>query len=252
MQTPLIVFLHIPKTAGSSLVASVRESLSAEQCLLLYGAHRTSKMIRDELSQLSQVQKDTLRFVGGHQVWFGIKDCFPNRDVKFVTFLREPVERVYSNYQRIFIDSAHHLYEQFNQSKPSFADFASGSISPVVINQMTVFLGRKEVTEAHNQHQCVLEDEALLTSAVRNLKRCWFIGLQDCYGQDLQYLSEALNWELREKKVNQRPSDLPRLESESDAAIELCEKHNAMDRQLFEMARRIHRTQHIPSIEWDS
>lgn len=117
---PLHVFLHVPKTAGSSL----RTVLSRE-----YGARRIfyHDLPAEDPRPFSDIGAElrhrmsgaTIRLVTGHQI-FGIHQalCVP---CQYFTLLRDPIERALSEYFYAFTYPHHRLKQEIT----------SGALSPL-------------------------------------------------------------------------------------------------------------------------
>ena len=62
MEPPLItIFLHLPKTAGSTLVRIIQRQYTANSMISIYDS-----MLGEELATISSSQIDRLRVVIGH------------------------------------------------------------------------------------------------------------------------------------------------------------------------------------------
>ncbi len=90
----LIAFVHIPKTAGSTLVTMLEDLYSPAQTYKIH-YNGSRKQVR-RLNAALKRQRDTLRIVRGHMD-FAWSALMPP-DTRFFTFLRDPVERVISHY----------------------------------------------------------------------------------------------------------------------------------------------------------
>jgi hypothetical protein len=111
-----IFFTHIPKTAGTSFRLGVEDYLGQESIIYDYGlkAKETSKLVRElmygEISDLwcfyKECHKQEIRFVGGH---VGIGRFVSGFKIgNSVTFVREPLQRVVSEFQHFV---RHYGYE---------------------------------------------------------------------------------------------------------------------------------------------
>lgn len=89
----LYIFLHIPKTGGSTFSQHIKENLKKDEFLdmsnLRYGFEK-----RD----ISQDKLKTVKVVLGHASYYGIHKMFPEKIPRYVVFLRDPAERVVSSY----------------------------------------------------------------------------------------------------------------------------------------------------------
>jgi hypothetical protein len=90
----LIVFHHIPKTAGTSIIELLRRNFSAEELLLLYGHEGRSH--RDSFASAITNKDVKLRCVALHNPE-EIVPIIPGQ-YRCFTMLRDPVERVVSLY----------------------------------------------------------------------------------------------------------------------------------------------------------
>lgn len=83
---PLLAFIHIPRTGGTSFIDMVKRNM---------GADRVSKFPFD-----ADRDWDKIEFIHGHFSYNIVQDCglFDGRGISYVTILRHPVERVISAY----------------------------------------------------------------------------------------------------------------------------------------------------------
>lgn len=110
-----IVFVHIPKTAGTGLRNALVRGLPTHAHLFDYGPreHITSAIVRKLCYEGENRVRDLRRHVDGRGPIFlaGHIGCRRYRDVfaadSFITFVREPVDRVVSDYKHFL---RHHGY----------------------------------------------------------------------------------------------------------------------------------------------
>lgn len=86
------IFIHLPKTAGGSVNLTADSQFPPEGRRLCYGK-KTANFMR-ELETLSPAERARVLFVGGH-IRFGVHRLLGG-ECEYITFLRDPVERVFS------------------------------------------------------------------------------------------------------------------------------------------------------------
>ena len=180
------VFMHIPKTAGTTLNTAISSHYDAERVAYLYPPHNIT----------APETVGELDFFGGHLV-YGEHESYGIEDPQYFTFLRDPVDRIVSQYyySARYHDGEHgghvldgHMEPYLSQTKIWFFD-----------NCMTrMFAGiRDEVAFGS------LDDEVYET-AVRNAKTFLFIGTQENFDEDQQRLASLLDWksDAKSKRLN--------------------------------------------------
>ena len=101
-----LVFMHIPKTAGTTLYPSLQWNYPPHQTLHI-------DIPKNEMYRMEGVPleyRSSLRLLHGHFA-FGIHKYIP-RSCRYVTVLREPVARVVSAYKHVLKRTGHEHHEQ--------------------------------------------------------------------------------------------------------------------------------------------
>lgn len=101
---PLYVFYHIPKCAGSTFTYHIQKRFDPSEFIALYlrftGATRffnRQEEVEHHLNALSEAEKEKLRVIYGHQVYYDIYKLF-DRPTRYLTLLRNPIDRMVSLY----------------------------------------------------------------------------------------------------------------------------------------------------------
>lgn len=96
----LLVFPHIPKTGGTTLLFHFLEHLGPERVASYGPFARISRFFADEFQweEMGQETLSRLRVVMGHGVRQNLLQLMPHDDIRFLVVLREPAAHVRSRY----------------------------------------------------------------------------------------------------------------------------------------------------------
>lgn len=134
-----VLFLHIPKTAGTALRTVLADALPPDERAFVYGVGALPGGITEgELAAMPAEQKAALRLVFGH-FHFGLHRQM-HQDARYVTMLRDPVDRIVS------------LYGEYERNRPdliagaNLEEWVFGGTSLQTDNEMVRYVtGRRGV-----------------------------------------------------------------------------------------------------------
>ena len=92
-----LLFMHIPKTAGTSIRSLLESPFAAHERAYLY--NESWGISLEAFRNLPNKEKEQFRLVCGH-FNFGVHEWMP-QEARYITILRDPVERVISLYHFI-------------------------------------------------------------------------------------------------------------------------------------------------------
>ncbi len=181
-----IFFLHIPKTAGSTLYRIIENHYPFAQ---IYTFWQTGTL--DDFKRLNKTQRNHLQVVRGH-VGCGVDDYLPSGS-RYFTFLRHPIERVISYYTFIRRSPKHYCFKQITQNNLDLEAFIRSKSDTLADNGQVRLLANLET--GHEIPFGKLTDKHL-QQAKNNLQtRIEIIGLTEHFDETLFLLSRAFNWQ---------------------------------------------------------
>ena len=227
----VVIFVHIPKTAGTTLRYIIQYQYSPGAIYELYSPSETHPQRVENVKNLSESQKDKIKIVSGH-LSFGLHEVL-TQPCTYITFLRDPVDRAISMY---------YYCKRRNESLEdvTLEDFIQ---TPGRTNTMTKYISgerlKLQLTDPSkiDNYQCSSET---LNLAKRNLReRFEVIGFLERFDESLLLLKKQLGWKLPlYNKHNVSKTRLYR-EEVSEKTIRLIENCNKLDIQLYEYAKEV-------------
>lgn len=151
----MLVFVHIPKTAGTTLHKVISHQYPAREILIRHDADGPlAEAIPPGRGELPAVVMGHLS-VGLHRYQAG---------VRYITCLREPVARLVSHYHHGLNDPSHYLHEAIRRDSLDLAGYVASGLSGELSNGMTRMLAGLE-----DFHGAVV-NRAVLELAKRNIE----------------------------------------------------------------------------------
>lgn len=114
---PLYIFLHMPKCAGSTFRVHIQQNLKSNEYIAFYNEknmHYSKSDVFTKIMSLSSEEKDRLKIIYGHEVYYGLHKYF-NRPVRYIVFCRELISRILSfyNYTMQFSKNSQISFQQW-------------------------------------------------------------------------------------------------------------------------------------------
>ena len=221
-------FLHIPRTAGTTLNAVIRNNFAPEEVLSVY-----NRADYERLAVLDEAALAPIRLIQGHLFLQSYDPPMSYaREVEVFTFLREPVARLVSQYLFELHWEENSLYSFLNEGGVSFADYVTSDCKELR------YRGRNFMTRMLSGMDFDLDSfpRAALDAAKRNLESVFgFVGIQERFDESLVMLQDFLGLEslLHERRNALRPALKERI---GEADLALAAERNAADAELYAFA----------------
>jgi hypothetical protein len=217
------IFLHIPKTAGSTLHAILKQQYRPETLVHLRGKPHIQSAIA-EFEKMGALQKAQISLLTGH-FEYGIHHYLSQPAIYF-TLLRNPVERVISYYYFIFRTPAHPRYEEMTQNNTTIETFVTDILTDN--NQTRMIAG----AWMDNDAPCT---EATLTLAKQHINNHFtVVGLTEQFDTTLLLLKHALGWQRLSVYGNRNVSqNRPTRKGLTAVSLSAIQKTQSFDIRLY-------------------
>jgi len=227
----LVVFVHIPKAAGTSLNAILWQVYGRRY--INYHRKLSPKSVTDRIMD----EADDILALGGHmphgfhrsfrKFHGGGKSTsvFGHRNRRYITVLRNPIDRMKSYYRFVTTFPAHHLYAETRHMRPD------------------EFFRHMQVTKNPecSELQCRLVGRSRHYETARDYLASNYhaVGVVDRVDDFIHELQKTLNWPrvFEMKRRNVSPATVEDDEFGPDV-IDWITKHNEADLKLYEFAKR--------------
>ena len=233
-----LIFLHIPKTAGTTLHQIIEKQYESTSILKI--GINTQKCI-DKFKNLPEKEREKFRVIKGHMA-FGLHEFLP-QPCTYITMLRDPIDRVISSYYYVLRAPVHYLHEYVTTTtsrQMSLKDFVCSGICTDLDNGQTrrlagVSVGRLSGSQTVNFGESSTE---LLEKAKENLTNYFsVVGTLGKFDEFLLLAKQSFGWSncyyARQNVTNKRPLK----EQISEDTLETIEKYNQLDIQLYKFVQ---------------
>ncbi len=223
MDREALIFLHIPKTAGTTLNRIIEWQYSPFAIFTMdpYRIRATAERFK----RLPEARRRRLRVVRGH-LFYGIHEFLP-QGATYITMLREPVARVLSAYYFVLRRPLNPLHRKLKRERLGVEDCLR--LFPHRQNLQCRFIAGVQDT--------AIGDERLLEIAKENLTKSFsVVGICERFEDSLILISKTFGWEVpfyeNRKVAKSRPMVEPKL-------VNLIREHNRLDVELYEFGKKL-------------
>jgi hypothetical protein len=232
-QEQSVIFLHIPKTAGSTLNKIIDHQYKQTS---IFTRHYFPDEFNDEFRKLPEERRKKIRVLKGH-MFFGLHEYLPQPST-YITLLRDPVERIISNYYMILEDPQNIFHKDVTSKHMSLKDFVCSDLSDGIVTLNNGQARMLSGVEANTAGGFEEHSNEILELARINLKEHFIVaGLQEKFDETLILLRRAFGWrnifyiKIGGDKPRPKKKDIPR------ETLNIIEKYNELDIELYKYAK---------------
>lgn len=225
----ILFFMHIPKTAGTTLFSLLESRFRAQEILSLKGPR-----LHEALMSTAPADFNTYRLIRAHYD-YSIYRYLPRKPV-YVTMFRSPMERVISAYVAFVQNPNHWLSQKLSTKDLSLLEFVERPEAKAFVNNRQV----RQLVGAVKRDALGLSDQAMLEVAKARLDEFAFFGLLDRFDESIDLLRYTFGWPsfrgIEPLNVTDREGIALAFDSDTRDRIE---ELNYLDQQLYLTADQI-------------
>jgi hypothetical protein len=235
-QPILLIFLHIPKNAGSTLVHVIRRQYPKQS--VFWFSYDRPELI-SEFEEMGEKERGELLCLAGHFP-FGIHEEFKDIPATYITMLRDPVARFMSEYGQLRRVSRSGSWRPPRERLESLEDFLDFRIETNAMDVQTRFIsGHMPPPGAQPPFEPLPEDA--LVRAKDNLRKHFLVtGITHRFDESLLLMKRRLGW--KSHIYYARQNTAPKVASYSDIPAELLDRiveHTRIDSELVCFAEEL-------------
>jgi hypothetical protein len=227
-----LIFLHIPKSGGSTFHTVLGKRYNSYETHNVLGSRAGDSEI-SEFINMKQDQKSKITLLKGHMP-FGLHKHLSDR-FEYITFLRNPVERVISQYFYIKKNKNNPKHKEVHMGGMNIQEFVTSGIVTGMNNGHCRFLTGDIDRLKYSDTSNLLED------TLTNIEKYFLlVGITERFDESILVLSHLLGWEKLpfyiKKNVSKNRQAVRDFSQEDISKIEIF---NRLDQDLHIKANKI-------------
>jgi len=231
----VIIFTHIPRTAGTSLRLVIERNYKPERILQVYG-----DAIPRAAEFVAAQNLNNIQVVRGH-IGFGVHEVLPEGEHEYITLLRHPYDRLVSLYRYILRDKGHFAHRQVVDMP--FRKFVSSGVTAETDNGMV-----RQLCGIEEYQQKPYADYKVpfgtcgpeqLELALKNLEEHYtIVGIQERFGKFLDACRQRYEWRIPKSPPHANSTTRMQDPTPSGKVVRSVMTFNMYDLLLWDYARQ--------------
>lgn len=234
------IYLHIPKAAGSTM-RTILEGFFDEDRTFVVGDDIPGD--EERFCDMPEDRRVGMQLVFGHINW-GWHRVIPG-EVRYVTMLREPFQRIQSLYHYIVRSPGHFLYDEAHDM--GMVEFIESGIHCNTDNGMVRQLCGIDRFYNPDGERNPYDDSCIpyghithehFEMAVDNLRKCWLVGTTDGFDTFLKVLEHRIGKSAGWYRIKNRTPHSQKKPLTCNDRIAIA-TYNRFDRELYRIAKEL-------------
>ncbi|MBT2686890.1 sulfotransferase family 2 domain-containing protein [Bacillus sp. ISL-47] len=221
----ILIHVHIPKTGGTTLNKIINNNYNDG---LIKSVYDTDESVRN--LKFKELSKKNISCIEGHFP-FGIHAYF-NVPYVYITLLRNPIDRVISEY---YFTHSFSWPSWLDKNNPDHKKYFNLSLEdfikyPAMRNKQTRFISGNFNTE-------LLDCD--LNKAIENIEKYFIVaGTTEMFDESVFLMKEMLGWKNSKYIKSNVTKKRPKLNDLTSDIRQLIEEYNKFDLELYSFAKR--------------
>jgi hypothetical protein len=224
-----IIFTHIPKTGGSTLRSIINNQYSNNEVIV--SKNMSHEQFVAIWKQITPEKRKKIKIIQGH-LFYGFHK-YLNSNCKYITIVRNPIDRLISLYYHVLKTPSHRDYKLIKNGNTGIQDYIKTEApKSEVDNAQTRWILNDKKTPRGKINNSHLEKAKKIIK-----KRYLHICVLERFEESLFLLGDKLNWknpllyEIRLK--NPKRPDTDEINGQS---LQIMEKFSVIDNKLYKFA----------------
>jgi hypothetical protein len=220
-QNGIFIHLHMPKTAGTTLKTVIKKNYNENEIIDLYESFRNHQEVVEKLNSLPL---EGVKCVNCH-LSYGIHEHI-SKPATYISMLRDPIERVISEYFFIRSSPKHNLHHE--AMKMDLLEFQQEETNRN--KQSKIIIGAPLST-------AITRDD--FKKAKKYIKRDFaFIGITELFDESLLLLMRQFGWSSIQYNMENVSRNRPKVLELPEHVIRELKLNNKIDYALYNYARK--------------
>ncbi|XIG89340.1 hypothetical protein C1N90_28730 (plasmid) [Priestia aryabhattai] len=214
MTDSILIFMHIPKTGGSTLNEIFKNQYKKDEVLI----HMPLDRLASEFSNLPDIKHDKIKGISGHYN-FGVHKHI-NKPYTYFSMVRHPIDRVISLYYFLSRSPGYARYEELKGM--TLEEFVTQNKQ--ANNHQTLFFSGNNTFD--------------LALAKKNLENHFpVVGVTDMFNESTFLMTKKFNWEYKDYKKINVTVNRPSLKEIPKNILDIIEQNNHLDMELYKYVK---------------